>query len=235
VRFANTDELKSAEFVNADLSGARFRNVNLQGAKVMEAMLVNARFSGLIDGLVVNDIEVAPLIKAEMDRRYPERTKLLPSDAEGTREAWSVIQGLWAATMERARQLPEPVLHQRVDGEWSFVETLRHLVFVTDSWISAAVLGRWGHHCPFGMPPSFITDPEPFGIDLAADPPFGEVVAARADRMAVVSALVADLTDNGLERRCGEHTVISCLWTLFDEEWHHNWFANRDLDVLAPA
>ena len=79
MRFENTDELRAAEFVNVDLSQARFRNVNLTGARVMEAMLVNAWFSGLIHGLVINDIEVAPLIASEMDRRFPERAKL-PTD-----------------------------------------------------------------------------------------------------------------------------------------------------------
>ena len=68
MRFENTDELRGAEFLNVDLTGARFK----------EAQLVNVRMSGLITGLIVNDIEVAPLIRAEMDRRYPERTKLVP-------------------------------------------------------------------------------------------------------------------------------------------------------------
>jgi hypothetical protein len=49
----------------------------------------------------------------------------------------------------------------------------------------------------------------------------------------MVRALVRDLTDDGLQRRCGDQTVLSCLHTLCDEEWHHNWFANRDLDVLS--
>jgi hypothetical protein len=233
MRFENTDELKGAEFVNVDLSGAQFRNVNLQGAKVMEAMLVNARFSGLIEGLVVNDVEVAPLIVAELDRRYPERTKLRPADADGVRAAWSVVEALWAASKERASALPEELLHERVEGEWSFLETARHLIFVTDAWISGRVLGRTGYHHPFGMPPSFITDPTPYGIDVGADPPLDDVIAAREDRMDVVRALVADITDDGLRRTCGDQTVLSCLLTLFDEEWHHNWFANRDLDVLV--
>ena len=233
MRFEDTDELRGAEFVNVDLCGARFRNVNLQGAKVMEAILVNARFSGLIHGLVVNDIEVAPLIDAEMTRRYPERAKLRPGTADGVREAWEVIEGLWAASKERAATLPEAILHERVDDEWSFLETFRHLIFVTDGWISGTVLGRTGHHHPFGMPPSFITDPEQFGIDMAADPPLAEVVEAREERMDVVRGLVAGITDDELGRTCGENTVLSCLRTLFDEEWHHNWFANRDLDVLT--
>ena len=106
MRFENTDELKGAEFVNVDLTDARFQNVNLTGARLREAQLVNARFSGLIHGLVINDIEVAPLIHAEMIRRYPERAKLLPGDAAGVREAWSVIENLWAATKARVATRP---------------------------------------------------------------------------------------------------------------------------------
>jgi DinB superfamily len=33
------------------------------------------------------------------------------------------------------------LLHESVGGEWSFIETLRHLVFATDSWIRRAILG----------------------------------------------------------------------------------------------
>src|SRR4051794_21015553 len=69
-------------FNDVDLSGARFRNVNLSGVKMVDVSLVDARLSGLIDGLVVNDIEVAPLIAAEIERRYPERTKLFARDPE---------------------------------------------------------------------------------------------------------------------------------------------------------
>ena len=221
------------ETEHVDLSGARMRNVNLSGARIIEAMLVNTRLSGLIIGFFVNDVEVGPLISAELDRRHPERMKLRPTDADGAREAWSVIEGLWAATKERAAALPEATLHERVDGEWSFLETLRHLVFVTDGWISGTVLGRTGQFHPFAMPPSFITDVEPFGIDMAADPPFAEVVVAREERMAVVRDLVAGLDDADLGRQCGQHTLLHCLRTVFDEEWAHDQFANRDLDVLV--
>src|SRR4051794_36281174 len=124
MRFTDTDDLRGAEFDNVDLTGARFHNVNLSGAQFAEAMLVNARFSGLIHGLVVNDVEVAPLIVAELDRRYPERTRLRPLDADGVRAAWAVVEQFSAATMDRARAMPEGTLHQRVDGEWSFLETV---------------------------------------------------------------------------------------------------------------
>jgi hypothetical protein len=234
VRFRDTAELRGAEFVNVDLSGSRFRNVDLTNAKIMEAMLVNARISGLIEGLVLNDVEVAPLIEAEMVRRYPERAKLRPVDAVGAREAWAVIEELWATTKERVAGLPESTLRRRVDDEWSFLETVRHLIFVTDGWIADRVLGRSDYH-PIGQPPSFVTDTGSFGIDVDADPTLAEVMAVREDRMATVRALVDRLTDDELDQPRGDETVRSCLWTAFDEEWHHIWFANRDLDVVITS
>jgi DinB superfamily/Pentapeptide repeats (8 copies) len=235
VRFEATNELKGAEFEGVDLSGAYFHNVNLSGATVKEALLVNARLSGLIHGLVVNDVEVAPLISAELDRRYPERTALRPRDADGVRAAWSVIEDLWVATRARAAALPEAMLHERVDGEWSFLETVRHLVFVTDVWVSGNVLGRTEQFHVWGMAPSFIADPARMGIDVGADPSFDEVVVVREERMDIVRELVAGVTDEALARTRGEHSMLRCLCTLFDEEWHHNWFANRDLDVLTAG
>ena len=235
MRFEGTDELKGAEFEGVDLSGASFHNVNLSGATVKEALLVNARLSGLIDGLLVNDVEVLPLIIAELDRRYPERTALRPRDADGARAAWSVIEELWARTRSRADVLPERTLHERVDDEWSFLETYRHLVFATDLWVTRNIFGRNDFHA-WGVAPSFVADPAAmFGLDVTADPSFDEVVAVREDRMAIVRELVADVTDTDLAQQRGEHTMLRCLCTVFDEEWHHNWFANRDLDVLTGA
>ncbi len=105
--FHDTDEFRGTRFTAVDLSGARFRNVDLSGAKVVDAMLVNAAFSGLIDGLTINDIEVAPLIAAEMDRRYPERARLFARDPAGLRAAWSTLEAMWEATTDRARALPD--------------------------------------------------------------------------------------------------------------------------------
>lgn len=215
-----------------DWRAKRFENVDMTGAVFKETMLVNVRMSGLIHGLVINDIEVAPLISAEMDRRYPERTKLRPTDADGCREAWRVVSQLWAATMDRAASLDDPLLRERVDDEWSFLETVRHLIFVIDAWISGTVLGQKGQFHPFGVAPSFITDVEPFGIDTTADPSLADVRAARNERQAIVDELVADLTDDDLRRQCGDHTLHHCLLTLFEEEWAHHWYATRDLDAL---
>jgi hypothetical protein len=50
-----------------------------------------------------------------------------------------------------------------------------------------------------------------------------------------VRDLIVDISDRDLQRECGDQTVLTCLWTLFEEEWAHNWYASRDLDVLDGA
>ncbi|MGI8867688.1 MAG: pentapeptide repeat-containing protein [Mycobacteriales bacterium] len=136
----------SGEYVDVDLAGVRLRNVNLEGAKLSEALLVNARLCGLITGLVINNVEVAPLIEAELNRREPDRALMTPVDLAGVRRAWEIVRRRWDETRERAAALPEPLLHQRVDDEWSFLETVRHLIMVIDGCIGSAILGRSDRH-----------------------------------------------------------------------------------------
>jgi hypothetical protein len=84
----------------------------------------------------------------------PERDKLRATDPKGLADAWAMIEDLWKGTVTRAREVPEPVLHERVNGEWSFVQTHRHLVLVADCWLRRKVkgmanpvtLGVWRDH-----------------------------------------------------------------------------------------
>ena len=96
---------------------------------------------GEISNVTINGVDIAPLVSAELDRRYPDRAKMRPTDPAGFREAWDVVERLWGGTVARASRLDPALLHESVDGEWSFIETLRHLVFATDSWIRRGILG----------------------------------------------------------------------------------------------
>ena len=106
------------EFVDADLSGARFENVELNGADFHGVQLSDARFrsvdfsrvemrgvdlidvdiSGEVENLVINGVDVTPLIESELDRRHPDRVKMRPTDPDGFREAWHVLDRLWGGT-----------------------------------------------------------------------------------------------------------------------------------------
>src|ERR1700722_13079380 len=135
------DELKNATIRESDLSGSQFRGVNFSNVTLTDSWLFDTEISGMIRGLKINGVEVAPLVEAELDRMYPERLELRPFDLEGLRRAFDVVDQMWAPTIEQARALRSERLHQRVGGEYSFVETLRHLLYATDSWLIRMVLG----------------------------------------------------------------------------------------------
>ncbi len=235
-------DLRGMRVDDVDLTGARLHSPNLEGLRITDGYLRNADISGDIDGLRVNGVEVAPLVEAELERRYPELVQLRACDPDGLAAAWRVTEDAWARTLERARALSEQTLHQRVDGEWSFVETMRHLIMATDSWVLRMVRGEPRPYHPWGLAGSWLEDPAALGLDYAATPSFAEVLAVRRERMDMAREAIAATTPEELNRVCTppneaghprqRHTVLQCLHVILDEEWLHNSYANRDLAEL---
>ncbi len=235
--------LTSARFHGVDLTGADFRHVVLTGARMRGVLLLNVDINGQIGNLRVNGVDVAPLVEAELDRRYPDRARMRPADADGFREAWDILERLWQQTVARARGMAPELLHERVDEEWSFIETLRHLVFATDAWVRRAILGDPSPWDPLDLPSDELPDEPSIPRDRAARPLLDEVLALRADRMATVRQVLADLTDATLAGRTVPVTepgypepesfpVRRCLQAILSEEWQHRLYAERDFDLL---
>src|SRR5262245_48754361 len=228
-----------------DLRGAVFRDCDMRGMKITDSWLVDVNISGLIGNLTVNDVDVTAFVEAELDRQHPERAVVREArTAADYRAAWDAIERLWSATLERARRLPEASLHEQVDDEYSFVQTLRHLVFATDAWSSRTILDQPMPYHRLGLthsgyPPE---DAAKLGVELEATPSLDEVLAVRADRHAVVRRIVEGLTDEELERVCSRtpapgypeepRTVGRCLRVVMKEEVEHHRYAVRDLAVL---
>jgi hypothetical protein len=244
-KYERDDDFRGAEFVDVDMSGAVLREVDLSGARMRGVLLFDADIDGAINGLRINGVEVAPLVQAELDRLHPERLKLRPTDPAGAREAWAGVASLWAATVARAQAMPEEALHRSVDEEWSFVETIRHLIFVIDAWFGHAVLGEKTPFHEYGLPAGFIANAAEFGIDPSASPSFDEVMAVRESRFAVVRDFLASATQADLDRERepnpapgfpppAARTAVDCLRILLNEEWAHHQFAVRDLAEIAP-
>jgi hypothetical protein len=158
-----------------------------------------------------------------------------PADPAGARAAWTALEQTWAATIARADRLTDAQRHQRVDGEWSFVETLRHLLFAMDKWFTAPILGEGFH--PIGMPNTGSVDfPWP-DLDRDAAPSYDEVLTARAQHADSFRAWLDDLAAADLTREVevlenGTVTVHDCVFTVLEEEFEHDRYADRDLAVL---
>ncbi|KQY57742.1 DinB family protein [Nocardioides sp. Root140] len=240
--FENQD-LSGATFHNVDLSRSRLRDVDLTGTVMRGVELVDVDIDGEISDLRINGVDVVPLVEAELDRRHPNRVKMRPTDAAGFREGWDVVQRMWAGTVDRARGLDPDLLHESVDGEWSFIQTLRHLVYATDCWVNRVLLGDPRPFHPLDLPWDGATPHPEVPWDLNVRPSLDEVLAVRAERQATVRRVLDELTD---EQLATETTPVDGpgwpparafpfaepLRIVLNEEWQHRLYAERDLDVL---
>src|SRR5947208_4917202 len=122
-------DLNDASMRDVDFTGAQLRGALFSGSRMRGVELVNVDIYGELQNVVVNGVDIAPLVDAELNRRMPERARMRPDDSDGFRAAYAILERLWEGTVVRARTFPEAALHRGVDDEWSFIQTLRHLNF----------------------------------------------------------------------------------------------------------
>ena len=244
--FTRADELQGAEFVDADLSGARFVRSDLSGVVMREATVDGADIDApwlLSDddnAMYVNGVNVAPFVEAELNRRFPGRAERRAPDPDGLRAVWVKLEQTWAATLDRVAAMPAGTVDVSVGGEWSFAQTLRHLVLATDVWLRRAILQIDQPFHPLGQPGPGAADE---GLDMSifttGTPAYAEVLEARAGRVAMVRDFLGTVTAEELAtpRRNPwspdyPETTLSCLHVILEEEWEHHRYAVRDLDAI---
>jgi hypothetical protein len=246
--FTRSDDLQGAEFVDANLRGARFRRADLSGV-VMRAVDVSGAdiddpflFKGE-SSLRVNGVDVVPLVEAELNRRFPGRAGRRAEDPDGLRGAWAALEQTWAATLEGVAAMPAGTVDVSVGGEWSFAQTLRHLVMATDAWLGRAILGIEQPFHLIGQPNAeYETDGNDTSIFAAVTPPYADVLRVRAGRVAMVRDFLATVTSDDLAATRKNpwapeypETILSCLHVILNEEWEHHRYAVRDLNAIDAA
>lgn len=236
-------DLSGTRFHSCDMSKVEFRAVDMTGVTMRSVDLFDVMIDGSIHNVVINGVDVGPLIEAELDRRTPLRVKMRPTSPEGFVQAWDVIERLWRETVERARRLPLATLHESVNGEWSFIETLRHLTFATDSWLRRAVLGDPSPWDALGLPWDEMPDTDGVPRDRVARPSLDAVLELRQERMDLMRRYLESLDEISLDAHTTpvegpgwppprSFEVRRCLLIILNEEWEHRRFAERDLDIL---
>ncbi len=150
----------------------------------------------------------------------------------------------WTQTVDRVRRMPTGSEFRRVDDEWSAVETLRHLVFVHDSWFRRCCRGLTEPFTPLGLASGGESEQLAHGLDPAAAPSLDDVVAvwtAQATELRewLGTASTAELNATAPVPEDGRwppyargRTVGQCLRTVLDEVWAHHGFCVRDLNQL---
>ena len=155
----------SVEFEDQDLSGAvfwgvylrnaRFRDVDFTGVRTHHVLLRDVEFDGPIDHLVVNGVDVTDYVN-QHDPWQPLRGMAEPARPRVFGRSWAAFTSAWDDLISEVAALPPLEATVSVDGEWSFVQTLRHLLFVADKWILGPMTDRaWS---PLGLPNSGSAD-----------------------------------------------------------------------------
>jgi hypothetical protein len=243
--FTRSDDLQGAEFAGADLRGARFVGSDLSGVVMRGVDVAGAEIDApwLFDGgssLRVNGVDVAPFVEAELNRRFPGRADRRAADPDGLRAAWAMLERTWASTVERVAAMPAGTVDVSVGGEWSFAQTLRHLVMATDTWLGRAIREIEQPFHPIGQPNAdYETDGNDMSVFTMGTPPYAEVLEVRAGHVAMVRDFLATVTTEELAatRKNAwnpeyQETTLSCLHVILEEEWEHHRYAVRDLDAI---
>jgi hypothetical protein len=234
--------LNDAQLRDIDLSGVQVRGALFNGSRFRGVEMVDVDLYGQVENFVVNGVDIAPLVDAELNRRMPERAKMRPNDAEGFREAWTILLRLWDGTVARAKGFPEADLHRSFDDEWSFIQTLRHLNFASAAWISRMILGNPSPWHDLDLPWDDAPGWDGIPWDREAKPSLDEVLTVRRERQAMVSQVMASLTDEQLSSEVSQtapgwpklegFSFKQCLRIVLNEEWEHRLYAERDLTKL---
>ena len=128
-----------------------------------------------------------------------------------------------------------------VGGEWSFAQTLRHLVLATDIWLGRGILENEQPFHPYrsGGPRCRGGRPRPVGLHDGPYRRTPKCLEVRAGRVAKVRDFLAAVTSDELAAARNnpwnpeyQETTLSCLHVILEEEWEHHRYAVRDLDAI---
>ena len=235
------------EFEGATFVGTSFRNATLRSCDVSGVTMRSVDVGGLdIDShdlffgsLVVNGVDVVPLVEAELNRQFPGRELQNAQTPEGLREGWVAVQAAWETTVTNT---PSDLVDAHVDDEWSLAQTLRHLVLATDAWLRGGVMRI---EQPFHEIGLIFTGAAEMGFDVSVFrtdvPAFDDILAVRAERQrlvtdflaAVTPELLAEERDNPWGGGDWHPTVGDCVRVILEEEWAHLRYVRRDLALLS--
>lgn len=236
-----TDEFAGATFFRSSLAGTTFRFCDLSGATVYGGDVAGLDIDShdlFFGSLYVNGVDVVPYVREELNRQFPGRELQDARTPEGLREGWAAVQDAWRTTMEST---PPELWDAHVEDEWSLVQTLRHLVLATDTWLLGGIRRRSDPFHEIGL---FFTGAVEMGVvpDRMREPhDLDEVLAVRAERQQLVTDALTAVTPEQLEEPRDDPwdpqgdwkpTVGDCLRTILEEEWAHLRYVRRDLARL---
>jgi hypothetical protein len=241
---SGTQEFEGATFVRTSFRGAALRSCDVSGVTMRSVDVGGLDIDShdlFFGSLLVNGVDVVPLVDAELNRQFPGRELQKAQTPEGLREGWVAVQSAWQTTVA---DTPPEMVDAHVEDEWSMAQTLRHLILATDAWLRGAILGI---QQPFHEVGQIFTGAYEMGFDMsifrADEPTYDEILAVRAERQQLVTDFLATATpellaqerDNPWGGGDWHPTVGDCVRVILEEEWAHLRYVRRDLAIVRAA
>jgi len=239
--YSGTGEFEGATFTRTSFKGATLRFCDVSGLTMRGVDLDGLDIDShdlFFGSLIVNGVDVVPLVDAELNRLFPGRELQKAETPEGLREGWVAVQAAWETTVA---DTPPELRDAHVDDEWSLAQTLRHLVLATDAWLGGGIMRL---KQPFHEIGIIFTGAAEMGFDMSIfrtdTPTFEEILAVRAERQQMVTDFLSDATpdllteerDNPWGGGDWHPTVGDCVRVILEEEWAHLRYVRRDLAHL---
>jgi hypothetical protein len=239
---SSPQDFEGATFIKTSFKGATMRACDLSGVTMRSVDVNGLDIDGhdlLFGSLIVNGVDVVPLVDAELNCQFPGRELQNARTPEGLRDGWVAVQAAWATTVA---DTPPEMVHAHVNDEWSLAQTLRHLVLATDAWLRGGIMGI---EQPFHEIGQIFTSAPEMGFDMSIFrtdvPTFAEILHVRAERQEMVTNFLAGATPELLAEERNNPwgggdwhpTVGDCVRVILEEEWAHLRYIRRDLDLLA--
>ena len=239
--YSGTGEFEGATFTRTSFKGATLRFCDVSGLTMRGVDLDGLDIDShdlFFGSLIVNGVDVVPLVDAELNRLFPGRELQKAETPEGLREGWVAVQAAWETTVA---DTPPELRDAHVDDEWSLAQTLRHLVLATDAWLGGGIMRL---EQPFHEIGIIFTGAAEMGFDMSIfrtdTPTFEEILAVRAERQQMVTDFLSDATpdllteerDNPWGGGDWHPTVGDCVRVILEEEWAHLRYVRRDLAHL---
>ncbi|NLJ54590.1 MAG: DinB family protein [Intrasporangiaceae bacterium] len=239
--------LNDSQFSQVRFDGSRFQNISWHNVTMSSVELVDVEIGGDVWNLRINGVDIGPLIDAELNRRDPDRHLVFQElresrSVEDYRKGWGVIEHRWTELIDRVRELPEGSEHRSVAGEWSLVQTLRHISYAVAAWIERVALGVEDPFVDTDLPWDEAPADIPRPVDRDARIALDDAVGVWRRRQQTVRDFLESLTTEDLERTVStagdswpqvtDFPLAEAVHIAVTEVWEHHQFAQRDLHAI---
>src|SRR5258708_32203368 len=100
--YSGTKEFEGATFVKASFKGATLRSSDVSGMTMRSVDVDGLDIDShdlFFGSLLVNGVDVVPLVDAELNRQLPGRELQKAQTPEGLRAGWVAVQEAWQTTV----------------------------------------------------------------------------------------------------------------------------------------